>query len=197
MEKGLLAPWHFLFDDSLRGVANRIKDRPDDLELFVEGIVTYHMVTEGVLAMTGQRTILQYMSDHDLYPGFQKGFSLVEQDEHRHIAFGVRFLRDVCQERPEMKQKVLDTLEKLLPQTAEVFVPPQVDDASDFTSYAYHSSQVYGFAYMALKRRMTAIGIEIPGPEVLMPGPIDPQGLDGPGPNGNQPVPLAAAKATA
>jgi hypothetical protein len=34
---------------------------------------------------------------------------------------------------------------------------------------------------MALQRRMKAIGIEIPGPERLMPGPIDPQGLDGPG----------------
>jgi ribonucleoside-diphosphate reductase beta chain len=181
MEKGLLGPWHFLFDDSLRGVANRIKARPDDLELFVEGIVTYHMVTEGVLAMTGQRTILQYMSDHDLYPGFREGFSLVEQDEHRHIAFGVRFLRDVCEERSEMKRVVLETLEKLLPRAAEVFAPPEVDDPSDFTSYAYHSSQVYGFAYMALKRRMTAIGIEIPGPERLMPGPIDPQGLEGPG----------------
>jgi ribonucleoside-diphosphate reductase beta chain len=181
MEKGLLGPWHFLFDESLRDVANRIKARPDDLELFVEGIVTYHMVTEGVLAMTGQRTILDYMSEHDIYPGFQKGFSLVESDEHRHIAFGVRFLRDVCQEQPEMRTVVLETLERLLPRAAEVFAPPEVESPVEFTSYAYHSSQVYGFAYMALKRRMTAIGIEIPGPERLMPGPIDPQGLEGPG----------------
>jgi ribonucleoside-diphosphate reductase beta chain len=179
MEQGLLGPWHFLFDDSLRGVADRIKARPDDLELFVEGIVTYHMVTEGVLAMTGQRTILNYLNDHDLYPGFQKGFSLVERDEHRHIAFGVRFLRDVCEERPEMRSLVLETLERLMPEAAEVFAPPEAESPREFTSYAYHSSQVYGFAYTALKRRMTAIGIEIPGPERLMPGPIDPRGLEG------------------
>jgi ribonucleoside-diphosphate reductase beta chain len=181
MEEGLLGPWHFLFDDSLRGVADRIKARPDDLELFVEGIVTYHMVTEGVLAMTGQRTILNYLNDHDLYPGFREGFTKVEQDEHRHIAFGVRFLRDVCEERPEMRSVVLETLERLLPAAAEVFAPPEAESPREFTSYAYHSSQVYRFAYMALKRRMKAIGIEIPGPERLMPGPIDPQGLDGPG----------------
>ena len=78
--------------------------RPDDLELFVEGIVTYHMVTEGVLAMPGQRIMIEYTEDHDLYPGFNQGFRLVEQDEHRHIAFGVRFLKDVCEERPEMKR---------------------------------------------------------------------------------------------
>ena len=174
--KMLGRPWHFLFDDSLRHVANRIKAKPDDLELFVEGIVTYHMVTEGVLAMPGQRIIIQYTEDHSVYPGFNKGFRLVEQDEHRHIAFGVRFLKDVCEERPEMKAVVLRTLEKLLPEAAKVFVPPEADDPTDFTSYGHHSSQVYGFAYNALKRRMAMIGIEIPGPERMMPGPVDPAG---------------------
>ncbi len=107
IEDRMLGPWHFLFDDSLREIANRIKDRPDDLELFVEGIVTYHMVTEGVLAMPGQRIMIEYTGDHDLYPGFNEGFRLVEQDEHRHIAFGVRFLKDVCDERPEMKDVIV------------------------------------------------------------------------------------------
>jgi ribonucleoside-diphosphate reductase beta chain len=178
-EQGMLDAWHFLFDEALRGVANRLKNETDDLALFVEGIVTYHMVTEGVLAMTGQRTILDYMQEHDLYPGFREGFSKVEQDEHRHIAFGVRFLRDVCQERPEMRDVVLRTLTYLLPRAAEVFKPPEAESSREFVSYAYHSSQVYGYAYMALKRRMKAIGIEIPPPQELMPGPIDPEGLEG------------------
>ncbi len=173
-----VGPWHFLFDDSLRDIANRIKAQPDDLKLFVEGIVTYHMVTEGVLAMPGQRLILQYTEDHGLYPGFVKGFKLVEQDEHRHIAFGVRFLRDVCQERPEMKQVIVDKLCELLPEAAKVFVPPQENDPADYWSYDHHSSQVYGFAYQALNRRMKAIGVDIPGPELLMPGPCDFSGLD-------------------
>jgi ribonucleoside-diphosphate reductase beta chain len=177
IEDRMLGPWHFLFDDSLREIANRIKDRPDDLELFVEGIVTYHMVTEGVLAMPGQRIMIEYTADHDLYPGFNEGFRLVEQDEHRHIAFGVRFLKDVCDERPEMKAVILRRLEELLPKAAEVFCPPEADDPSDFVSYGHHSSQVYGFAYQALKRRMAAVGIEIAPPERLMPGPVDFGGL--------------------
>ena len=76
-----------------------------------------------------------------------------------------------------MKQVVLATLEKLLPKSAEVFCPPEADDPSDFVSYGHHSSQIYGFAYQALKRRMAAIGIEIPPPEQLMPGPVDFGGL--------------------
>lgn len=179
-EETMIAPWHFVFDDSLRDVAQRLLRNPDDLELFVEGIVIYHMVTEGVLAMTGQRVILQYMADHSIYPGFQKGFSLVEQDEHRHIAFGVRFLRDVCAERPEMREVILRTLTRMLPEAARVFVPYYEDpDVTEFVSYDNHSSQVYGFAYNALRRRMDVIGVEIPPPEELMPGPIDPRGLEG------------------
>jgi ribonucleoside-diphosphate reductase beta chain len=177
IEDRMLGPWHFLFDDSLRDIAERIKQRPDDLELFVEGIVTYHMVTEGVLAMPGQRIMIEYTHDHELYPGFNEGFRLVEQDEHRHIAFGVRFLKDVCDERPEMKGVVLRRLTELMPRAAEVFCPPEADDPSDFFSYGHHSSQIYGFAYQALKRRMAAIGIEIPPPEELMPGPVDFSGL--------------------
>jgi len=179
-EETMVGPWRFLFDDSLRDVAKRLTRNPDDLELFVEGVVIYHMVTEGVLAMTGQRVILQYLEDHSLYPGFRSGFSLVEQDEHRHIAFGVRFLRDVCDERPEMRGVVLGTLTRLLPEVARVFIPPEEDpQTTEFVSYDYHSSQVYGFAYKALRRRMDVIGVEIPPAEELMPGPIDPRGLQG------------------
>jgi ribonucleoside-diphosphate reductase beta chain len=191
-EAGMMRPWHYLFDDELRGVAKKLIQRPDDLELFVEGIVIYHMVTEGVLAMTGQRSILTYCERHSIYPGFHKGFSLVEQDEHRHIAFGVRFLRDVVEERPEMRQVILDTLTRLLPEAARVFCPPECDDPTEFMSYDFHSSQAYGFAYGALKRRMDVVGVKIPGPEELMPGPIDPRGFEG---IVSQPVDLAPAAA--
>ena len=178
IEENMLDPWRFLFDDQLREIADRLKVETDNLELFVEGIVTYHMVTEGVLAMPGQRILLDYTRDHSLYPGFNKGFTLVEQDEHRHIAFGVRFLKDVCEERPEMKDVVLRRLTELLPKAAEIFCPPGEDDPTDFVSYGHHSSQVYGFAYQALNRRMKAIGIEIPPAEELMPGRCVYTGLD-------------------
>ena len=178
-EATMAGAWHFVFDDGLRDVAKRLQQRPDDLGLFVEGIVIYHMVTEGVLAMTGQRSILDYLGKHSLYPGFQQGFTLVEQDEHRHIAFGVRFLRDVVRERPEMEEVIVSTLTRLLPEAAKVFCPVGQDPQS-FMSYDYSSRQIYGFAYTALKRRMDIVGVEIPPAEELMPGPIDPRGFEQP-----------------
>src|SRR3954463_4026447 len=166
------APWYDVFDDGLRDIADRIKARPDDFGLFVEGVTTYHLIIEGVLAMTGQRFILKYMEDHAMYPGFCKGFSLVEQDEHRHIAFGVRFLKDAVASDPRYGEIVSRRVEELVPRAAGVFVPPYVDDAREFTSYGYHSSHIYGFAYRKLKRRMAVLGLDVPPPDELMPGPI-------------------------
>src|SRR4051812_525444 len=172
LQKLMIRPWYDVFDDGLRDIADRIKARPDDFGLFVEGVTTYHLIIEGVLAMTGQRFILKYMEDHSMSPGFCRGFSLVEQDEHRHIAFGVRFLRDAVQSDPRYGDIVSRRVEELVPRAAGVFVPPYVDDAREFTSYGYHSSHIYGFAYRKLKRRMAVLGLDLPPADELMPGPI-------------------------
>ena len=171
--KMLGGPWHDIFDNGLRDIARRIQAKPDDLDLFVEGIVTYHLIIEGVLAMTGQRFILKYSEDHSLYPGFCKGFNLVEQDEHRHIAFGVRFLKDVMEQDPARFGPIIQRrVEELVPGALHVFVPPYAESPREFVSYGYHSSHVYGFAYRKLKRRMAVLGLEPPPPEDLLPGPM-------------------------
>jgi ribonucleoside-diphosphate reductase beta chain len=173
VEQILLSPWREVFDDGLRDVATRIQAKPDDLDLFVEGITTYHMVVEGFLAVTGQTLIRDYMLEHSMYPGFCEGFGLVERDEHRHVAFGVRFLRDAIREDARHRATVERVVLELAPKAAYVFAPPYVTDPSDYVSYGYTSRQIYGFAYRTLKRRMKVLGIEIPPADEFMPGPID------------------------
>ena len=53
-----------------------------------------------------------------------------------------------------------------------MFCPPYAEDARDFTSYGYHSSEIYGYAYRTLKRRMGVLGLQLPPAEELMPGPV-------------------------
>jgi ribonucleoside-diphosphate reductase beta chain len=173
VEQVLLSPWREVFDDGLRDVAKRIQAKPDDLGLFVEGITTYHVVVEGFLAVTGQTLIRDYMLEHSLYPGFCEGFGLVERDEHRHVAFGVRFLRDAIDQDPRHRETVERVVLELAPKAAYVFAPPYVTDTTEYVSYGYTSRQIYGFAYRTLKRRMKVLGIEIPSAEEFMPGPID------------------------
>jgi ribonucleoside-diphosphate reductase beta chain len=172
LQQGMQPAWFATFDDGLRDVARRLIARPDDFDLFVEGITTYHLIIEGVLATTGQRTILDYSEKHGLYPGFCEGFNLVERDEHRHIAFGVRFLRDAVKDDPARGEIIMRTVEELVPKAVHVFFPPYAEDPREFVSYGYHSSQIYGFAYRRLKRRLQVIGLDCPPPEALMPGPI-------------------------
>jgi ribonucleoside-diphosphate reductase beta chain len=172
VESRLTSPWRAVFDDGLRNVAERIKQTPGDTELFVEGIATYHLVVEGFLAVTGQTLIRDYMMEHGLYPGFCEGFGLVERDEHRHVAFGVRVLKDAIAVDPAYRDTIERTVLRLVPPAAHVFVPPYVEDPSEFVSYGYTSREIYGLAYRTLKRRMKILGIEIPPASELMPGPI-------------------------
>jgi ribonucleoside-diphosphate reductase beta chain len=168
----LTLAWSTVFDHGLREVAQRIQAKPDDLDLFVEGITTYHLVIEGLLATTGQKFIRDYLLEHGLYPGFCEGFGLVERDEHRHIAFGMRFLKDAIAQDTRHATTVERTVLELATEACYVFCPPYASDPREFTSYGYHSSEIYGYAYRALKRRMAVLGLQLPPAEELMPGPV-------------------------
>ena len=49
-----------LFDEMLKGRVDRLAAEPEDLETLVEAITLYHMVIEGMLALTGQHFIIEY-----------------------------------------------------------------------------------------------------------------------------------------
>ena len=189
----LLDTWTAVFDGGLRDVADRIRSRPDDLDLFVEGVTTYHLVIEGLLAVTGQKFIRDYMIEHDVYPGFVEGFGLVERDEHRHIAFGVRFLKDAIDHDPRHAHTVERTVLELAPRACLALVPAYAESPRRFTSYGYDSAEIYGYAYRALKRRMGVLGLQLPSPEELMPGPIADEAPGLPGTNASSASPAASS----
>ena len=93
-----------LFDEMLKRRVDRLARQPEDLETLVEAVTLYHMVIEGMLALTGQHFILEYNEQVGTLPGFVEGFNNVARDEHRHVAFGARFLRDMAQEDPTLRR---------------------------------------------------------------------------------------------
>src|ERR687891_2734675 len=86
-----------LFDGQLRTKVDRLAAEPTDTECLVEAITLYHMVIEGVLALTGQHFIIGYNEEVGTLPGFVEGFGNVARDEHRHVAFGARFLTEMAE----------------------------------------------------------------------------------------------------
>ena len=113
-----------LFDGLLKTRVDRLAAEPEDLETLVEAITLYHMIIEGVLALTGQHFIIEYNTSVGTLPGFVEGFSNVARDEHRHIAFGVRFLTDMVAKDDRYRDAIQRMLQESLPVADGVLKPP-------------------------------------------------------------------------
>ena len=149
-----------LFDEMLRSRVDRLANEPEDLETLVEAVTIYHMVIEGMLALTGQHFIMDYNERMGTLPGFVKGFTLVARDEHRHVAFGARFLRDMARRDPRHTEAIQRTLAEVAP-VADAVLRPKWFDGSDDEPMLFGVSvnETRAFALKALERRMKVIGL--------------------------------------
>src|SRR3954454_7561320 len=151
-----------LFDENLVEEGRRLIEDPSDVGAKVDFITTYHMVIEGVLALTGQHFMLKYYENNGLLPGFVEGFSNIARDEHRHVAYGTWFLQQKMQQDESLKQRVQDKLMELLPVAAGVLVPPGHELGDDYEFFGYTSKEQTEFAFTALTRRLRVIGVGLP-----------------------------------
>src|SRR3954451_16986605 len=78
-------------------------------------VTMYHVVVEATLAQPGQHFIEAYLSERELLPGFREGMRHVAADEQRHIGFGVKLLRDLASEDPDVPAAVADMLREVTP----------------------------------------------------------------------------------
>ncbi len=147
-----------LFDDMLSSRVDRLAAEPEDLETLVEAVTIYHMIVEGMLALTGQHFIIDYNERQDTLPGFRAGFTLVARDEHRHVAFGARFLRDMSRRDPRYTTAIQRTLAEVGPAADGVLRPPWAE-SDDVEIFGASVNQTRDFAIRALQRRLKVIGL--------------------------------------
>jgi ribonucleoside-diphosphate reductase beta chain len=149
-----------LFDDMLHRRVDRLAAEPEDLEALVEAITIYHMVLEGMLALTGQHFIIDYNERMGTLPGFVDGFTKVARDEHRHVAFGARFLRDMARQDPRYGEAIQRTLVEVAPTADGVLRPSWVAAGDeDVVILGSSVSETRAFALKALERRLKVIGL--------------------------------------
>ena len=149
-----------LFDEMLGARVERLAVEPEDLEALVEAITIYHMVLEGMLALTGQHFIIDYNERVGTLPAFVAGFTLVARDEHRHVAFGARFLRDMARRDPRYVTAIQRTLAEVAPVADGVLRPPWADGGDEeLTLFGVSVADTRAFALQALERRMKVIGL--------------------------------------
>ena len=148
-----------LFDEMLAARTARLSAEPEDTEALVEAVTIYHMVIEGMLALTGQHFIMDFNEREGTLPAFVEGFQKVARDEHRHVAFGSVFLREKARQGDRYKQAIQRTLEESLPVADGVLSPPWMEDEDDFELFGYSLDETREFAGTCLMRRLKVIGL--------------------------------------
>ena len=149
-----------LFDELLRRRVERLAQEPEDVETLVEAVTIYHMVIEGMLALTGQHFIISYNESVGTLPAFVEGFTNVARDEHRHVAFGARFLRDMARKEDRYREAIARTLAEVAPAAQGVLRPKWMDESEeDVESFGVRVSDAREFAARALQRRLKVIGL--------------------------------------
>jgi len=147
-----------LFDEMLKSRVDHLARKPDDMVALVEAVTLYHMVIEGMLALTGQHFILQYNEEVGTLPGFVEGFNKIARDEHRHVAFGARFLREMAQEDNKYGDAITRTLTEVAPIADGVLQPKwYVEGETEVLGATMEETRA--FAMKALERRLKVIGL--------------------------------------
>jgi ribonucleoside-diphosphate reductase beta chain len=160
VERNLNPEFAELFDGMLKGRVDRLAADPSDTVALVEAVTLYHMVIEGALALTGQHFIISYNEEQGTLPGFVEGFGKVARDEHRHVAFGARFLAEMAAQDPSFGEAIQRTLAESLPVAEGVLRPPYApEDDDDPGMFGVSMRETNAFAAQCLTRRLRVIGL--------------------------------------
>ena len=160
-----------LFDDYLEDVTDRLRRHPHDLAQFAKAMAVYHIVIEGVLALTGQKFILAWARDNQILPGFRAGFTAVARDESRHVAFGARVIRDLLDEDPGLLVPIHEGIREALQLGTALYQPPG-GDVTYTSAFGYSLGDLFQFGGVQLEKKMRAIGMPVPQVEIFAP-PIE------------------------
>jgi Ribonucleotide reductase, small chain/SCP-2 sterol transfer family len=132
-----------------------------------QAVAMYHIVVEATLAQPGQHFIEAYLTERDQLPGFRGGMRNVALDEQRHIGFGVKLLRDLALEDPDVPLAVADLLREVLPYSAAVFVPPNWDRRYA-ECFGFTLEEIFAEGARSFESKLRAAGM----PVETLPGPI-------------------------
>ncbi len=147
-----------IFDDKLVAAHERLVANPRDAGAKVAFVTIYHLILEATLGLTTFEFATRFLTGESLLPGFVAGYTKIHHDEHRHIGYGIWFLRRAVAQTPAMGDVVRATLSELLPAVAESLTPPQGADASVLGASA---EEIRGFALEGLTRRLNIVGVPI------------------------------------
>ena len=104
-----------IFDDKLVAAHELLVADHSDAAAKVAFVTIYHLVLEATLGLTTFEFSTRFLEREGLLPGFVAGYTKIHHDEHRHIGYGIWFLRQAVARDAAMADVVRGTLRELLP----------------------------------------------------------------------------------
>jgi ribonucleoside-diphosphate reductase beta chain len=147
-----------IFDERLVAAHDRLLADPRDLAAKVAFVTIYHLVLEATLGLTTFEFSTRFLEREGLLPGFVAGYTKIHQDEHRHIGYGVWFLREAVERDGSMAGVVRETLHELLPAVSESLTTPA---GADSAVLGASPQELRDFALHGLMRRLAVINVSL------------------------------------
>ncbi|MER8199656.1 ribonucleotide-diphosphate reductase subunit beta [Streptomyces microflavus] len=106
---------------------------------WLRAVAVFHIVTEGVLALTAQRRLVASLRSGSFLPGLRAGFVAMTRDESRHVAFGVEAIRrGITGAAPEGRiDAVADALREALALAVAIELPESPSDQERSEALAF------------------------------------------------------------
>jgi len=158
-----VAGFRTIFDNQLVEATDAVRLDPTDYGKWVEGITIYHLVVEGMLALTGQKYLLSLLREMQMLPGFYAGFTAVARDESRHVNFGVRALMEAGIRDRAFLDLVAETIFRLLEPAVRTVAAPDrefvITPEESPENLRINPYEIRDFSLNSLTKRLRVVGL--------------------------------------
>jgi ribonucleoside-diphosphate reductase beta chain len=162
LESQKVAGFRSIFDTDLVAATEAVRTDPKDYGKWVEGVTIYHLVVEGMLALTGQKFLLGIIREMGILPAFYTGFTAVARDESRHVNFGVRALMEAVVRDPTHQDRLQGVIDRLLESACRIVAAPDrkfgIRPADTPPNLRIDPHDVRDFSLNSLTKRLRVVG---------------------------------------
>jgi len=152
-----------IFDHDLVDATDAVRMNPHDYGAWVQGITIYHLIVEGMLALTGQKFLLGILRELGIMPGFYAGFTAVARDESRHVNFGVRALMEAGIRDPSLRDRMEETVFGVLESACRIVAAPDrrfaIGPEETPPNLLINPYEVRDFSLESLTKRLRVAGL--------------------------------------
>lgn len=150
-----------IFDRELPALTDAVRLDPNDRAKWVEAVTLYHFMVEGILALVGQKMLLEVLRVNNILPGFRTGFTAVTRDESRHVNYAVWALSKAVAEGHS--EAIVRTVDRCFESCLRVYANPEyliVIPAGLPPQNRMDHRRNWSFAIDSLVKRLRVIGLD-------------------------------------